>query len=273
MNSPIRSSVNSSIVSDQLGKAIHLPEAPLRIVSLVPSQTELLFDLGLEEEVVGITKFCIHPHTWFRSKTRVGGTKKLNIDLIRSLEPNLVIANKEENNPEEVSAIETFCQVWTSDISTIDQALGMMKSLGELTQKRERAMELEGRIRSEFSDLYFPGTYRCAYLIWKDPYMVAGGDTFINDMLKAAGMDNVYQEEKRYPVKNLPELSRENIQILLLSSEPYPFKINNLEDLSKALPNSKIILVDGEMFSWYGSRMKYAPAYFKTLREKLEAEM
>ncbi len=266
MNSLIRQSANPPMVEDQLGKKIPFPTAPLRIVSLVPSQTELLYDLGLDKEVVGITKFCIHPEEWFRTKTRVGGTKQVNIEKIRSLSPNLVIANKEENTPEDIFAIESFCPVWTSDISSLNQALDMIENISELTSSKNKALELAHNISLEFSRLSFPAIYRCAYMIWKDPWMVAGGDTFINDMLKACGLHNAWVEERRYPTIELSELIQKNVQILLLSSEPYPFKFSDLDDLAKILPEIKIVLVEGEPFSWYGSRMQFSPAYFKVLR-------
>jgi ABC-type Fe3+-hydroxamate transport system substrate-binding protein len=269
MNPPIRQFANSSIV-DQLGKEIQLPSAPLRIVSVVPSQTELLFSLGLEEEVVGITKFCIHPDHWFRFKPRVGGTKKLDIDKIRALHPNLVIANKEENTEEDVKAIETFCPVWTSDVSSLSDALEMIKSIGNIIGMPEKSSAMASEISSEFSKLSIPGVYRVAYLIWKDPWMAAGGGTFINDMLSACGMINVLADTDRYPSVDISSLVQRDIEILLLSSEPYPFKINDLNLLAKILPKVKIVLVDGELFSWYGSRMLQAPAYFRALLEQLE---
>ena len=269
MNPPIRQSANSSIV-DQLGKEILLPTAPLRIVSLVPSQTELLFSLGLDEEVVGITKFCIHPDHWFRSKNRVGGTKKLDINKIRSLQPNLVIANKEENTLEDVTAIETFCPVWTSDISNFSDAVDMINRIGDLTGTSEKASVMVNEISREFSNISISRVYRAAYLIWKNPWMAAGGGTFINVMLNACGMKNVLENMDRYPAIEIDSLVQKNIEILLLSSEPYPFKISDLEQLREILPKVKIMLVDGELFSWYGSRMLMAPAYFKEVREQME---
>ncbi len=257
---------------DQLGKKIPLPQGPLRIVSLVPSQTELLYYLGLEEEVVGITKFCVHPESWYRSKTRVGGTKNPHIDLIRALRPNLVIANKEENNLEDILSIETFCPVWTSDIHTIPDALDMINTIGEITRTTDKAVDLTATIKREFSLLKIVPAYRCAYLIWKDPWMAAGGDTFINDMLEACGLINILKQEKRYPVADLDQLLARELQVLFLSSEPYPFKTKDLDELTKILPDVKVMLVDGEIFSWYGSRMLNAPGYFRKLREALEGK-
>jgi len=256
-------------VTDQLGKLIHLPLTPRRIVSLVPSQTELLFDLGLNENVVGITKFCIHPSEWFRTKTRVGGTKKINIDIIRNLRPDLVIANKEENTLEDVSAIEEFCPVWTSNISSCQEAIDMIKRIAEITQTGSKADDLINAIEKEFSSLSFTYQYRTAYMIWKDPWMAAGGDSFISDMMKACGFINILQHSSRYPTISWEDLKQNNIEVLLLSSEPYPFDMKHLEEISKILPEVEIRLVDGEMFSWYGSRLLLAPGHFRTLRKTL----
>ncbi len=258
---------------DQLNRALELHSfPPKRIISVVPSQTELLFDLGLDEEVIGITKFCVHPDSWFHTKTRVGGTKKLNISLIRSLQPDLIIANKEENLQQEVEALANEFPVWTSDINNLEDAYNMITGIGEIVGKQEIAEELIKNIRSNFKD-YFSHSGnsnhrpRAAYLIWKDPYMTVGGDTFINSMMKISGYENIFEKESRYPEISLRQLSTVNCQFLLLSSEPFPFRQKHVEELQAILPESKILLVDGEMFSWYGSRLLQAPAYFNQLRE------
>jgi len=240
--------------TDQLGATVSLPGIPRRIVSLVPSQTELLFDLGLEEEVVGITKFCVHPESWFRSKARVGGTKQVHVDKVRALQPDLVIANKEENLKEDVDAIRAFCPVWTSDITDISSALEMISGIGEITGRGAEASRIREKIQRGLAAIV-PNPRKVVYIIWKDPFMAAGGDTFIHAMLDACGWDNLLAGQRRYPELSLEELKALAPEYVLLSSEPYPFKTKHLEDLSKVLPESKILLVDGEMFSWYGSRM------------------
>ena len=123
------------IYPDQTGHSINLTAIPKRIISVVPSQTELLFDIGLDEEVIGITKFCVHPEQWFRTKKRVGGTKQLNIDIINSLKPDLIIANKEENTREEISLLQSKYHVWTSDIGHLNDALCMIYDIGSITVK------------------------------------------------------------------------------------------------------------------------------------------
>src|SRR6478609_8135245 len=198
------------IFTDQLGRKMKIPESPKRIISLVPSQTELLFDLGLDQEIIAITKFCVHPEQWFRSKTRIGGTKTVKIDMIASLQPDLIIANKEENVKEQLEQLEKIAPVWISDIQDIPGAFEMMQSIGIITGKEQEATTLINQIKKEFSTLEqqnpFKKIYRAAYLIWKDPYMAAGGDTFINDMMQLSGWQNVLADQMRYPLITTEEL-------------------------------------------------------------------
>lgn len=242
----------------------------MRIVSLVPSQTELLYDLGLDEEVVGITKFCVHPEQWFLSKAKVGGTKNIKIEIIHHLKPDLIIANKEENTKEQIEELSKRHLIWTTDIKTLGDALQMIKKIGELVDKYEEADLLVKKIQGNFLELKTQlqsTTYklRTAYLIWQNPFMIAGGDTFINDMMNHCGFENICKEMNRYPEITIDELYEKNCELLLLSSEPFPFKQQHIEELQLQLPKTKIILVDGEMFSWYGSRLLYAPQYFTGL--------
>lgn len=253
--------------TDQLNKEIILKDPPSRIVSLVPSQTELLYDLGLDNEVVGITKFCVHPDKWFRSKTRVGGTKNIHIDKVRELQPDLVIANKEENLQEQVLALEKIAPVWTSDISTIDDALQMIQAIGELTGKSQNAGFIIEKIKTTLFEIGrmidTMAMIRTAYLIWKDPYMTAGGDTFIHEIMALAGLRNVFADRERYPEINIGDIQAAGTELVLLSSEPYPFKEKHIAELAALLPGTKIMLADGEMFSWYGSRMMHLGAYME----------
>jgi len=256
--------------TDQIGRIISQANIPNRIISLVPSQTELLFDLGLEEKVVGITKFCIHPEKWFQNKIKVGGTKEIKLDMIKQLNPDLVIANKEENKKEQIEKLEKYFPVWTSDINNLSDAFDMIEKIGQITGTEKRAAELNKLIRKNFNEINFIGPRKkAAYLIWRNPYMTVGGDTFINAMIESAGFENIFINKFRYPETSIEELNRLNVDLLLLSSEPYPFGQMHLQELQPQLPNTKIILVDGEMFSWYGSRLLKAPEYFNTLRQLL----
>ncbi len=253
--------------TDQLGRNVELQQhPPNRIISLVPSQTELLYDLGLNEEVIGITKFCVHPEQWFRNKERIGGTKSVNIEKVKSLKPDLIIANKEENVKEQIDQMKQFAPVWISDIQTFEDALEMIKSIGDITTTKENAESLITRITTNFSELQAANyQLKIVYLIWRNPYVTIGSDTFIHDMLNKCGLQNVFEHLKRYPEISIEQLSSMNPQLILLSSEPYPFKEKHVEELQPHFSNAKIILVDGEMFSWYGSRMLYASKYFNDL--------
>lgn len=256
--------------TDQLQKEIQLSVLPQRIVSLVPSQTELLAAIGLNEEVIGITKFCVHPNYWFRQKQRIGGTKNVDIEKVRTLQPDLIIANKEENVREQVLELEKIAPVWTSDIHSIEDALSMIQSIGELTGKTAEANSLITTIevkRALLQTLINDTKKRLqvVYLIWKDPYMAAGGDTFIDTMLQACGWNNCLRDRMRYPEISLSELAQLRPDLVLLSSEPYPFQQKHIGEMQQVLPGTKIVLADGEMFSWYGSRMADAFDYFRKM--------
>ena len=255
--------------TDQMGKTWTINFPPKRIISLVPSQTELLQYLSLEEEVVGITKFCVHPAEWFRSKTRIGGTKTADLEKIHALQPDLIIGNKEENQKEQIETLSTFYPVWMSDIKTIADALEMIEMVGNLTNRSKKAMELSGKLKQQFSSfknhISTLPEKRAAYFIWKSPYMVAGAGTFIDEMLKIAGFSNVFGHLERYPEISLDVLKAHKPAVILLSSEPYPFKEKHFEEFRSACPEAKIKIVDGELFSWYGSRLLLSLRYFNNL--------
>ncbi len=253
--------------TDQMRRKVNVPAAPQRIISLVPSQTELLYDLGLGERVVGITKFCVHPETWFKTKHRVGGTKKVDMDKVRALKPDLIIGNKEENERKDIQALEKEFPVWMSDVRDLDSALDMIRQIGELTGTKDKAEALSKGITDAFAKQhYIDPPLTVAYLIWREPFMVAGHGTFVNDMLKRCGLQNVFDEgDARYPEITPQELAESDPDLILLSSEPYPFKEKHIQELNMICPGTPVKLVDGEMFSWYGSRLLQAPAYFSGL--------
>lgn len=252
--------------TDQLGRRVLLPDTPKRIVSLVPSQTELLFDLGLDEAVVGITKFCIHPQKWFQTKTKVGGTKNCNIALIRSLQPDLIIANKEENTQEQIEAMSAFAPVWVSDIVTYADAVNMIGLVGKILNSEAKAMQLIATIDKAFQQLPpHPVQTSVAYLIWKEPFITIGADTFIHTILSLAGYRNVFADRLRYPEISITDIQLKAPRLLFLSSEPYPFRQKHIGELQALLPGTRIHLVNGEMFSWYGSRLQHTPGYLLEL--------
>lgn len=251
-------------IKDQMNRTIRLTETPKRIVSLVPSQTELLFDLGCDNTVVGITKFCIHPNEWFRSKTRVGGTKKVNFQKIDALNPDLIIANKEENSREDIERLAEKYPVYISDIFDPTDAFAMMEDLGLLLNKTEQADRLVSQLKEDLKSIpQMKGSV--LYFIWKNPYMAAGKNTYINSILELIGLENaIVDETSRYPDLSIEEIVKINPTHIFLSSEPYPFKEEDIAFLTTAV-GAKVQIVDGEIFSWYGSRMLGMKAYFQKL--------
>lgn len=255
--------------TDQLGRMLDLPYPPQRIVSLVPSQTELLVDLGLEEQLVGITKFCVHPRRLLGSKKIVGGTKQLKLDQIARLQPDLILANKEENREEEVQALSRKFPVWISDVDSVASSVAMIRSVGAMTGREEKANQMAEQIESEFSALGITGKTSAIYLIWEKPMMAVGGQTFISDCMEKAGFCNALAHLTRYPEIEIAAIQALEPAFLFLSTEPYPFKESHVEDIQRQFMRTKVVLVDGEMFSWYGSRMLKAAAYFKKLRQEI----
>lgn len=243
----------------------------MRIVSTVPSQTELLYHLGLEDEVIGITKFCVHPNKWWQTKTKVGGTKKLNIALIKSLQPDWIIANKEENTKEDIEALAAFTNVYVSDVYDLHSAYEMMRQIGRVPQKIQVAASLITSIQQQFKAISLQNftPKKVAYLIWNNPIMTVGKDTFIHEMIAANNWTNAFDHKNRYPESTIEELKRLNLDYLLLSTEPFPFKEEHLHYFQSHLPHTKVIIVDGEYFSWYGSRLMEAPNYFIQLQKSL----
>lgn len=261
--------------TDQIGHTITLSGTPKRIVSLVPSQTELLFDLGLEEHIVGVTKFCVHPYHLRSTKEKVGGTKKVHLEKIRLLQPDIIICNKEENTEEIVESLRGIAPVWTSNIVTIQDSLDMIAEFGKIFSVRTQAQKWIDKINFGLQDFrnYIKDKkpLKAAYFIWKNPYMAAGQDTFINEMLKLNKFTNIYESRGRYPEIIIQKIRIQgDPDVVLLSSEPYPFKEEDAFEVGRFTHHAKTVFVDGEMFSWYGSRLVKAFPYFKQLRERLK---
>ncbi len=258
-----------------MGREVRLGGIPTRIISIVPSQTELLADLGADEQVAGITKYCVHPESWRKQKTIVGGTKKLSFSAIRQLQPDLIIGNKEENSREDIELLQKEFPVWMSEVNDLEDALTMTGKIGEVVGKREKAAELSADIHARFQAFKLaaaPAVQRdlpsaVLYLIWRKPWMAAGKGTFIDSMLSTIGLENA-MARMRYPRLKDDDIRAVAPATIFLSSEPYPFREKHINELNKLCPDSKIYLVDGEMFSWYGSRLLHAPAYFSSLLQR-----
>lgn len=260
--------------TDQLGTEHTFETSPKRIISLVPSQTELLYDLGQEAKIVGITKFCVHPYHFKSTKKSVGGTKKVNYRKIKELQPDIIICNKEENTQEMVERLREICPVWVTNIITVEDNFQMITDFGQLFNCRTEANKWNDKLAFALSDFKnfvkdIP-VKKVAYFIWKKPYMVAGSDNFINELLKLNHFENIYDTKGRYPEVAIEQIVEEgDPDFIFLSSEPYPFKKEDGYEISNYTDKAQTVLVDGEMFSWYGSRLLKAFTYFKMLHRNI----
>ncbi len=261
---------------DQLGRTIELTKTPMRIISIVPSITELLHDLGLEDKIVGITTFCVHPYHFSTTKTSVGGTKKVNLQKVKKLNPDFIICNKEENTPEMVKELSEIAPVYVSDVNTIQDSLDLIQQLGNILSCRTEAINLVTKINYKLDDfkLYIHNKpmRKVAYFIWANPWMVAGNNTFINEILKLNKFENIYQNRERYPTIKLEKIRFDgDPRIVLLPSEPFKFNDDHAFEIASYANRSMTVFADGEYFSWYGSRLLKAFDYFKKLQEKIDS--
>lgn len=261
-------------ISDQLNRKLNILNTPKRIVSLVPSLTELLFDLGLEEQIVGLTKFCIHPYHLKQTKTIVGGTKKIKLDVIKDLKPDIILCNKEENTEEIVNSCDKISIVHVSNIFTLDDVLELIEQYGLIFSCRTEALKISQKLKFKINDFKnFVNSYdskTVAYFIWRNPWMAAGNNTFINHLLELNKFDNIYKNKERYPEIQLKKIRLEgDPEIVFLSSEPYPFKEEHAFEVGRCTHHAKTVFVDGELFSWYGSRLLKSFDYFKKLHQRI----
>lgn len=242
----------------------------MKVVSLVPSITEALFDLGLtEHEVIGRTKFCIHPENKVKNVAVIGGTKNINIDKIKALQPDLILANKEENIKEQVEALMDDFKVMVTNVETIEDNYYLLKMLGNTFNKEERAQQFNLKIYDVLEQAKLDSPVKAAYLIWKNPYMTIGADTFIHKILAEIGFENIFKDQTRYPEIQMEDLA--DAEVIMLSSEPFPFKEKHIEEMKVFYPDKKIMIVDGEAFSWYGTHIAKCEDYFKGLLAEIHA--
>lgn len=260
-------------INNPLGNIISLEAPAQRIISLVPSQTELLFDIGAGNQLIGLTRFCIHPAESVKTKRKVGGTKTVNLQAVRELQPDLIIANKEENVKEQIETLKKEFPVFVTDVVNINDALQMIHDLGSLCGKNEQAQKIAQNIATGIKDLETElaglQILTVIYLIWEKPMMAVGGENFIHEMLGKAGLQNLLggrmkdNKTDRYPETSVEEIQQLAPDLLLLSSEPFPFSEKHIEKYKALLPGIRIEQVDGEMFSWYGSSMLKAIPYLR----------
>jgi ABC-type Fe3+-hydroxamate transport system substrate-binding protein len=240
-------------LKDHLGDDLKLKNPAQRIVSLVPSISRLLMDLNLDKSIVGITRFC--DESKHHKIKKIGGTKNPNITRIKELKPDLILANKEENNKEDLDQLREYCNCYVCDVVDIVSNNQMISDIGKLTSTTSACEKIITEINLGFSKLSRLDNASAAYLIWDDPLMTAGGDTFIHHILEQSGFANIYESSKRYPTITDQEINDLKPEFLLLSSEPYPFGKKHIELFENRFPGIKIVLVDGKDFSWYGSHM------------------
>ena len=256
------------IYKDQLNREVQLHQPPKRIVSLVPSQTELLVDLGLSDYIVGLTKFCVHPKQLIKQKTLVGGTKNINYSKVKALNPDIILCNKEENSLEIIGALEGVAPIHISDIYSVEDCYELIHMYGSIFNVELKADQLVNSIEDERKAFHLNNLQpqkKATYFIWKNPWMVAASNTFINAMLKEAGYINVFEKEERYPEITLKHSKLLEADVIMLSSEPFPFAEKHINELAIQFPSKEIKIVDGELFSWYGSRLLKSYQYFKDL--------
>lgn len=242
----------------------------MKVISLVPSITEALFDLGLtENDIIGRTKFCIHPKEKIKNVAIVGGTKNINIDKIKTLKPDLIIANKEENVKEQIEILMNNFKVVVTNVETIEDNYYLLKRLGKIVNKEERAQLFNLKIYDILSQIKIGSKLKAAYLIWKNPYMTIGSDTFIHHILTETGFENIFKNQTRYPEITIENLSEADV--IMLSSEPFPFNEKHIHELKEVYPEKKIIIVDGEAFSWYGTHIAKCENYFMELLSEINS--
>ena len=251
-------------IKEQIGNPIRFQKPFERIISLVPSQTELLVHLVGKERVIGRTKFCIHPQEAIEKIPIIGGTKKFNFKQIRELKPDLIIANKEENYKDGIEMLSQDFPVWTSDIFDLADNYSMIESLGKLTGSQKKANQIVADTKEVWEAIKDTKQGKALYFIWQKPYMVAGRNTFINHIMAHLGIENLCIQQ-RYPEMDPYILERMDPDYVMLSSEPFPFQAKHMDAFKKMFPKARILLVDGEMFSWYGIRLIMAAEYFKNL--------
>lgn len=251
---------------DASGALVVLPASPTRIVSLVPSLTELCFDLGLEDRMAGATIFCTEPRDRVSRLPRVGREKDPDLGRIRSLAPDLVLANVEENRREVVEALRAEgVAVWVVYPRSVAEGIVLVRELGEMTGAGSTGAALAARLEARLAQVVARTAARprarvfCP--IWRNPYMTVARDTYVHDMLSVCGGDNVFgHRSTRYPTVTLEEVAAARPEVVLLPDEPYRFRPVHLADLeplaeTPALRAGRVHFVDGKLLSWYGTRI------------------
>lgn len=259
------------LVVDQIGRKLEVEKTPQKVISLVPSLTELMLDLGVE--LIGRTKFCVHPAEQVNLIPTYGGTKNPKVADIKASEADLVIANKEENNADDVDELSKDKTVFTTDISNMEDTLDFVQQISGILEVQEKGQEISQKLRYWVETQKTNGSdTKILYMIWREPWMAAASGTYIDDMIQKMGWQNVLADKTRYPKIDTQELQHLDPDFVLLSSEPYPFEKKHIAEIQEIFPDAKILLVDGEAFSWYGSRLLKKTSYLKDLKKTISEQ-
>jgi len=263
-------------LADALGRLLTVRQRPERIVSLVPSLTETLFAFGLEREIVGVTRFCVEPRRGVAGKTKVGGTKALDVAKIKALEPDLVVASAEENSPEDVTRlIDQGCSVFVTLVTSVESAIDLLRQLATITGTTAAARPIIQGAKEALAFVRAASAgrepVRVFCPIWRNPYMTCGRGTYMHDVITVCGGRNVFGErQERYPRLELAEMAALDPQVILLPSEPYCFTKRHKADFRAfaevtAVKNGHIFFVEGRVLTWYGPRIAQSLSEVKRL--------
>lgn len=256
----------------------------MRIVSLCPSLTELVFDLGLGDDLVGITEYCVHPAEGVARVESVGGTKTPDVERIVELRPDIVLFNEEENRREDEEALSAagLSCLTTFPRNSLETA-DMVRTIGKALQREDAAeaiaLDIEERTSRVLADAAGHAPVRWTYLIWRKPWMTVNADTFASAMLDQAGGENVFAEhDVRYPEITIDELRAARPELVLLCTEPFPFADKHVDELVQAtgFERERFVLADGEYLSWHGSRtpagVDYAAGLISACRSRSRSD-
>lgn len=255
-------------VDDALGRTIAVPQPVARVVSLVPSLTDLCFALGVGDRVVGVTDVCTEPAGKLEGIARVGGEKRPSIEVIRALLPDLVLANKEENRRQDVDRLsDSGIAVHVSFPRTVEEGGFLCADLGRLLGVAARGRELATaarKARAAARKAAIHPAVSAVVLVWKNPWMAISGDTYGSDVLACLGGRNLYAgASQRYPKVTLDAVAREKPRLVLLPDEPYAFTEDDAAEIRRAIPGAAVVRCPGRAFFWHGPRAVEIPALAK----------
>src|SRR5690625_675706 len=235
-------------ITDHLGRTVEYSYPPKRIISIVPGITDNLYSLNLENEIVGRTRYCIYPKDKVQQAKTIGGTKRVKADQIRELEPDLIIAEKEENTKEIVEILEKEFPVYVCELQSVQDTYKIIKDLGEVTDREPEAEKLQAEIKAAFNSLPSGQGKKFAYVIWQNPYMVAGANTYITSLMEKMEFVNAFSEyEGRYPTVTEDDFRNTELDYIFLATEPFPFQEKHIKEFSEQYPEVTVMSLDGEI--------------------------